>query len=132
MSTSSKNQLANVFTLLVLVLTTFQGLIPTMPITNQASITLISAVTMFLVTGLTAWKQYLSGGIDNAAMTPTLIVALVATLGGLNDLFTVVPLAATTAQWIRFGVTLLTMFLNLLSKVLWPAPEVPSIYKARQ
>lgn len=120
MSSTSKKQLSDLFTLIVLVLTTFQGLIPAMPITNQGTITLISAVMMFLVTGFTAWKQYLSNEISNEAMGPTLFVALIATMGGLNDLFSLVPLGAVASQWIRFSITAITMILNLASKTIWP------------
>jgi hypothetical protein len=123
MSTTQKNKLANVFTLLVLLLTTFQGLIPTMPITN---VTVISAVTMFLVTGLTAWKQYVSAEIDNASMQASFFMAMVATLGALLELFNVLPFNDTTAQWLRFGITLITAFINLASKILWPTEDTKS------
>lgn len=123
MSVSQKTKLTNVFTLLVLALTTFQGLIPAMPI---QSVTLVSGITMFLVSGLTAWKQYLSVEIDNSSLSPTLFVAILATLGGLNDLFNVVHISGSSAQWIRFGITFATAFINLASKILWPTPDTKS------
>lgn len=131
MSSTTKKQLANIFTMAVVALTAFQGLIPQMPITNPTTITLVSAITMFLVTALTAWKQYVSEGISNAAINSTVIMAVLATLGGLNDLFAVFPLGATAGQWVRFGVTAITLILNIVSKVMWPAPENNIIYKAR-
>jgi hypothetical protein len=123
MSLTTRKQLSDLFTVLVLILTTFQGIIPTMPIPSPSSVTLVSAVVMFLVTGLTAWKQYLSVDISNAAMTSMLVVAVIATLGGLNDLFSVIHFGSTAGQWIRFSVTAVTMILNVLSKTLWPAPQ---------
>lgn len=126
MSTKAKNKWANLFTILVVFFTAFQGVIPAMPINNIATVTIISAVTMFLVSGLTTWKQYISNEIENAALKPTLILAILATLGALNDVFDVVHLSDVLGQWVRFGITLLTMFLNVVSKILWPTENTKS------
>lgn len=123
MSNTQRSKLAALFTLLVLLLTTFQGLIPALPVTNT---TLISAVTLFLVSALTAWKQYVSNEISNASLRPTLFVAIIATLGGLNELLNVFTISGTAGQWIRFGITLITAFINLASKILWPTTETKS------
>jgi len=123
---SKKSKITNIFTLLVLLFTAFQGLIPTIPLSNETTLTILSAVTLFLVSGLTAWKQALSVEISNDSLKPTIIVAIVATLGSLNDLFNVVPVSAMAGQWIRFVITLITLFLNLASKVLWPTAETKS------
>jgi hypothetical protein len=120
MSNSAKSKVTNLFTLLVLLLTTFQGLIPALPMGNTV---VISAVVMFLVSGITAWKQYLSIEINNAGLTPTLFVAIIATIGGINDLLNVFPLSNTAGQWVRFGITFLTAFINLASKLLWPTNQ---------
>jgi predicted anti-sigma-YlaC factor YlaD len=121
-----KQKLVGVFTVTVIFLTTFQGLIPTLPFGNQAALTIVSAVTMYLVTAITIWKQILSKQIDDAAKWPTIIVGIIATIGGLNDLFSVVPISEILGQWLRFGITFIVMFLNVLSKVLWPTPETKS------
>lgn len=126
MSTTARKQITDLFTILVVILTTIQGLIPAMPLTNEHTITLVSAILIFLVSGITAWKQYLSSEIDTSALKPTLFIAIVATLGGLNDLFNVVPLNDVTAQWVRFGITALTAAINLASKVLFPTPATKS------
>lgn len=123
MSTSTRSKITTLFTLLVVFLTAFQGLIPTLPISNVSVIATISAITMFLVSGLTTWKQFLSNEIDNAALKPTIIVAIIATIGGLNELFNVVHFSAIADQWVRFTITLITMFLNVASKILWPTTE---------
>lgn len=123
MSNTNKAKLTNIFTLLVIMFTTFQGLIPALPIPD---VTLISAVTLFAVTALTAWKQFVSVEIDDKALYPTLVIAIVATLGGLNDLFGVIKFSEVTGQWIRFSVTFLIAFLNLASKLLWPTEETKS------
>lgn len=110
----------NILSVLAIVFTAIQGLIPAMPITDN---TIISAVVMFLVSGCTIWKQALSKEIDNNALIPTLIVAVIATMGGLNDLLSVFHFSETVGQWLRFGVTSITMFLNILSKVIWSTPQ---------
>lgn len=123
MSNQNKAKLTNIFTLLVIMFTTFQGLIPALPIPD---VTLISAITLFAVTALTAWKQFVSIEIADNALYPTLVIAIVATLGGMNDLFGVIKFSEVTGQWIRFSVTFLIAFLNLASKLLWPTEETKS------
>jgi len=126
MSISAKNKWANLFTILVIFFTAFQGVIPAMPIKDANTLTIISAITLFLVSGLTTWKQFLSNEIDNAAIKPTLIVAIVATLAGVNDVFNIVSIGEIANQWVRFGITLLTMFLNVVSKILYPTNHTNS------
>lgn len=126
MSKVQNSKLTNLFTVVVLLLTTFQGVIPAMPIQNQYSITVISAVTMGLVTIFTALKQYISVEIGNKALRPTTIVLALAILGVMNDIFNVVHFSATVGQWVRFGLTLATAFINLTSKILFPTTETRS------
>lgn len=121
-----KQKLVGVFTVTVIFLTTFQGLIPSMPFQNPNTITIVSAITLYLVTALTVWKQNLSKQIDDVAKWPTIIVGIVATIGGLNDLVGLVPIPEIVGQWLRFGITFIVMFLNVLSKVLWPTPQTHS------
>lgn len=121
-----KSKITNLFTLLVVMLTAFQAVIPTMPISNAVTITVVGAITMFLVSSLTAWKQYLSVEIDNKALAPTIVIAIIATIGALNDLFNVVHLSASAGQWVRFAITFITMGLNVASKLLWPTVETKS------
>lgn len=123
MSTLQKNNLAAIITLLVLSLTAFQGLIPTIPIKNPATLAAISAVVMFLASGLTAWKQYVSTKISNAAINATLFVFVLSLIGGFNDLFSVISFGDVANQWIRFALTFLTFVVNLASKVLYPSEE---------
>jgi hypothetical protein len=120
MSNPIKAKLVNLFTLLVLLLTTVQGLLPTMPIANPQTITIVSAVLIFLVSSLTALKQWLSVEIANNALKSTLVIAILAILGGANDLFNVIPVSQVANQWIRFTITGLMAFINLASKVMYP------------
>ena len=122
-----KKKLVGIFTVTVVFLTTFQGLIPSMPFKDPGTITLVSAITLYLVTALTVWKQTLSNQIDSVAKWPTIIVGVVATIGGLNDLVGLVPISEILGQWLRFGITFITAFLNVLSKVLWPTSQTKSM-----
>ena len=113
----------NILSIMAMVLTLFQGLIPAMPISDT---TVTSAVVMFLVSGTTIWKQALSNEIDTNAIWPTIILAIIATFGGVNDLVKVFHFSDVTGQWIRFAITFITGALNILSKVLWPTPQTSS------
>lgn len=114
---STKSNLAKIFTTIVVALTVFQGLIPTMPI---ADTTLISAIVMLLVSSLTAWGQYLSVSVSNRSLKSTLVVAIIATLGALNEFFGVIPMSESTGQWVRFAITAVTAIMNMLSSTIWP------------
>ncbi len=127
MSTQASNKLANTITYIVLFLTTFQGLIPAIPIKNNHTVTLLSAVVMLLVTTGTYLKNFLSTEIAKAAQKATHILFAIAVLGGLNDFFDLVKFNEITDQWIRFGITLAITFLNLLAKLLYPTPETKSL-----
>jgi hypothetical protein len=122
-----KQKIVILFTWLVVFFTAFQGMIPTLPLTNEGTITLISAITMFLVSGLTVWKQALSKEINSEAILPTIVVASVATLGGLNELLDIFYLSDIVGQWLRFAITFITMGLNLISKLLYPTVETRSL-----
>jgi len=111
----------------VLFLTAFQFIIPQMPFKDPAITTTISAFTLYLVTALTVWKQNLSKQIDDVAKWPTIIVGITASVAGMADLLGVLPFTELADQWIRFGITSIVMFLNILSKVLWPTPQTHSI-----
>lgn len=124
MATSvSRSELTRLFTLILVILTTLQAAVPGFPIDTPSTKAIVEAVFMFLVVGLTAWKQYLSVEIRNAAIFPTLAVALIAILGGLNDLIEVVPLSHVAGQWVRLGISTLATILSLISKTLWPTQE---------
>jgi len=116
----SNPKLLNLFTMLVAIFTLFQGLIPSLPIPDT---TVVSAIVMFLVLALTAWRQAFSQIINNAALWPTIIIAAIATIGGLNDLFGVFSISDIAGQWIRFSITALTAVLNLLSTTFWPIKD---------
>lgn len=122
-----RSKIVNLLTIAVAFVTIFQGIVPSLPLQNAATLTVISSIAMFLASTLTIWKQRLSAEIDNKALWPTIIVAMIATFGGLNDLMGVFHFSAIAGQWIRFTITFITMSLNLVSKVFYPTEETKSI-----
>jgi predicted anti-sigma-YlaC factor YlaD len=123
-----KARVINWFTGLGIVLTVIQGLMPDLgKLLPSGTTVVISAILMFLASGVTVWKQALSTEIDNKALYPTIVVAIVATLGGLNQLFDLVKIADSTGQWIRFSITAVTMILNLSAKIFYPTSETKSV-----
>lgn len=120
MSAINTKKVVNILSVLAIVFTAIQGMIPTMPMPDT---TIVSAIVMFIVTGLTIWKQALSKEIDNNALIPTIIVAAIATIGGLNELLKVFHFTDVAGQWIRFVITSITAILNVLSKIIWPTPD---------
>ncbi|HRN80163.1 MAG TPA: hypothetical protein PKY29_04405 [Ferruginibacter sp.] len=105
---------------LVLILTALQGLIPFVPEVSGAFQVTASAIMMFLVQALTAWRQHVNSAIDVMAERFTFGMFLLATLGGLNELFNVVAIPEAAGQWIRFGITAATAIINLISPLVWP------------
>ena len=108
-------------TVLVVLFTVLQGYVPQMPISNPDTVKYVSAGLLFAVLFFTSLKQFANSEINNASLWPTLIVTLLAIVGGLNDLFKVLPLDAHTAQWVRFGLTISAAFLNVASSTLYPS-----------
>lgn len=132
MAQITRSTVTRIFTGILVFLTTIQAAVPQMPLGNENTGTLISAIIMFLVVAFTAWKQYLSVEIRNGAILPTIIVAVVATLGGLNDLVNVIHLSATGNQWVRLAITSTSMMLGIFSKTLWPTDESKQIEATKQ
>ncbi len=119
---TKKERIATLLLIMVTIITGFQGFIPSIPGVNQHTQTLLSAIALYLVSALTTWRQFISQEIANNAVKATLVVAIVATVGGLNDIFNIIHFSEVADQWIRFGITFITFMLNLLSKILWPTP----------
>lgn len=131
MPTISRSEITRLFTGILVFLTVVQTAVPQMPITNPNTKAIIEAIFMFLVVGFTAWKQYLSVEIRNAAIWPTVIIAFIATLGGLNDLINIIPMSEVTSQWVRLSVSTISVMLSLFSKTFWPTPESKVIEKTK-
>lgn len=127
METTSNSRILRIISILVLMLTTFQFLIPEMPVTDTSKITIVSAVTMFLVTVLTYIKNWLSDAVAKSAQWATTIIVAIAVAGAVNEyLLPVIKFSSSTAQWIRFCITLLIALLNVLAKELFPNTPLKS------
>jgi hypothetical protein len=121
MSAVAKNKWADILTWTISILGSFQFALTIVPGATPAFVAIGGTVIMFLVNGLTGLKQYLSAMINEGkAMTPTLFIFIIATLGGLNELFDVVPMSEIAKQWVKFIITFSLMVLNLVSKTLYP------------
>lgn len=110
-------------TALVLMLTVIQGLVPSLPIVDVGLKTMLSAIFMFLVQAMTAWRQHVNSLISTTAEKFTLGMFILAALGGLNDFFNVIQISETAGQWIRFSITAATAVINLISPIVWPANQ---------
>lgn len=117
---STKAKITNLITMFVLMLTTFQALIPGPPMLDVLTGKIVSASIMFAVLILTNWKQALSLEIRNEARIPTLIMTGIAVFGGANDFFTVFHFSDSVNYWIRFSITGLVAMFNVISKTLYP------------
>lgn len=123
----SNTKAVNILTILSIAFGIFQTMLLTAPFHNPENLTIASAITIFIVSALTTWKQLLSVEIANKAIWPTITVAIIATLGGLTDLLGVFHLPDSSWQWIRWGITFVTAVLNILSKQLWSTPDTKSL-----
>lgn len=127
MSKTRKTILA-IIAVFVLILTAFQGLIPTITWVPQEQLTIYGSITFVVVNILTVWKQYLSASVATGpAIKRTLIVALIATVAGLLDVTNLVHFPGHWGDIIRFIFTLIAMVLNLLSKQMFPSEEQKAI-----
>lgn len=117
-------------TIAVAVLTLLQLYVPQMPLINKETAILVSAIFMYLATAFTAWKQYLSCDISTKkALHSTLLIAIIATIGGLNELVNnfgerFIQINSILGQWIRFSLTAIVAMLNFLSKEIFPSQEL--------
>lgn len=118
-------------TMIVSFITIIQGYLGATPL-NQETTIIVSAVLIYLASVLTAIKQSISVEIKTRkALIASIIAVLIATIGGLTDIFNVVHINDILAQWLRFGVTGSILLLNLASKKLFPTQEGKVIEKIK-
>jgi hypothetical protein len=72
---------------------------------------------------MTAWKQALSPEISNTALRLTIATAIAATIAGLGDLLNIVHISTSTAAYIKWGISIFVMIINILSKSLFPSDD---------
>ncbi len=120
MNLAAKTKWTNILTAIA----TFIGIAQT-SITNppfpDATVFVAGAVLTYLMLISTTWKQYLSPDISNTGAHVTIVIAIVATLTGALDLLNVFHVSPITAQWVKWGVSILVLALNVLSKTIFPS-----------
>jgi uncharacterized membrane protein HdeD (DUF308 family) len=120
-------QLLAFLTIAVMFCTGLQAMVPSMPFSNPDQVKAFSGILVCAGIALTAFKQFASDEINNKALIPTLIVALVATLAGVADLMDKLPMNPHNAQWFRFAISALTLLLNITSTTLFSGASLIAV-----
>jgi hypothetical protein len=122
----TKARLTNAMTIAVIFLTAFQLYIPNFGF-SETNVTIISAITLFLVSAFTLIKQWVSEEIQNAAAKYTLFMSAVALFGGLSEWLDWFPSwSEHTRQVIRTVITFIVFLANFASKIIWPNENTKS------
>ena len=121
MNTAIKARWANILTAVVTVIALIQGgMLTNPPFTDQAVI-ILGAVFTYLTLSLTAWKQYLSPDVSNTGTKVTLGIAIAVTLTAMVELLPHVSFSDTVVQWTKWGISIVVLIINVLSKQLFPS-----------
>lgn len=118
MNSATKSRWANIFTALVAIFAIGQTLLMTPPFTPH-QVYVWGLVLTVLSVAFTKWKQFLSPDVSGTGEKVTIWIAIAATIAGLLDLLPAFSLPVAVSQWIKWGVTVLMVILNILSKQLW-------------
>lgn len=121
MNTATKARIANALTTVVAIVAIIQGGMLTNPPFTEKMIFVLGAVFTYITLAGTAWKQYLSPDVSSTGTKVTIGIAIVATLAGLADLLPIVNLPDTTVQWVKWGISISMMIINILSKQIFPS-----------
>jgi uncharacterized membrane protein HdeD (DUF308 family) len=65
----------------------------------------------------TAFYQYLHDNIPNRIATSGLLMALASVVGGVNELFNIIPINGTYGVYITYSISAISFLLQLVSKV---------------
>jgi hypothetical protein len=91
------------------------------PPIDDGALKIISAVILFLVPGLTAWRQTISLDIKNEIRKYTWLIVALGFVGGVTDITNLIPVDNQLGQWARFVLTGACTMLNSMSKFLLPS-----------
>jgi hypothetical protein len=116
----------DVLTVFVAFLVFMQTSLLAAPFTNPHTLTLVSVIFLYVIQGLSYWKQLLSDEIANKSIKWIHLMLVISLIGGLNDIFNVIQLSDTVDQWVRWGITMIVGFLNLSSKLFFPTENTTS------
>lgn len=125
----TKDNIVKILNYSIMGLTAIQVAIPSLPPLSSDPTKsiyyykILSAIIIFVVPVLTAWKQATSKYINNKAIWSALFIIFVAAVGGLADFFNHLPFTPSplTTQWIRTGITGLSLVVNLISRKVAPS-----------
>lgn len=84
-----------------------------------ANIVLAIAGTIGVLSSInTAWYQIANTAVNTKLSFASIAVAIIATLGGINEIFGYITIAPEVAKWVTFSISMLMFVFQLLSKVL--------------
>ena len=110
----------NILTAIATVVGVLQTTLTTPPF-SVSVVFIFGAVLTYSILVLTAWKQFLSNDISDTGAHVTIIIAIIATVAGLVDLIPIFKVQPLVAQWIKWGISIVVLILNVLSKTLFPS-----------
>ena len=122
MNANSKIRWANILTAIASIIAIVQTFLTTPPFSTETVFT-IGAVLTYVSLLATTWKQYLSPEVASTGTKVTIAIAIAATLAGLLDLLNVTHFSDQTEQYVRWGITVASAILNILSKQIFPSSE---------
>jgi len=122
MNANVKLRLANHLTTITAIVAIVQTTLTTPPFNPQTVAVLTAICTLVTLIG-TYGKQYLSPEVSNTGQQVTLGVFSAAVLTGILDFTHVLNLSAGTANWIKWGITVATLVVNIYSKQIFPSAE---------
>lgn len=121
MTTSQKEQFVKILFIVGAVIALLQSFITTAGIPNltKEEILVVGGVLGILSSIATSWYQFWSKHIPNKVAITGLIVLLISTLGGVNDIFKIVRLNAQSAIWVTWSISLASFLLQVVSKIIY-------------
>jgi hypothetical protein len=122
MNANVKLRLANHLTTITAIVAIVQTTLTTPPFNPQMVAVLTAICTLVTLIG-TYGKQYLSPEVSNTGQHVTIGVFVAAVLTGILDFTHVLNLTAATANWIKWGITVATLIVNIYSKQIFPSVE---------
>lgn len=116
----TKLRIANFLTAIVTIMTIVQTSITSPPLTPE-TIAIATSFLTYAILVATKFKQYLSPEVNKTGEQVTMWIAILATLTGLLDFIQVVHFGPVLSQYIKLGVSIAVMSINILSKTLFPS-----------
>jgi len=125
MTISQKQQFVKLLFIFGAVIAMVQSFITTagIPTLTKEEILVVGCILGILSSIATSWYQFWSKHIPNKVAITGLIVLLISTLGGVNDIFKLVPIKPGSAIWITWSISLASFALQLVSKIIYIPTE---------